>query len=720
MRSLSNQSIVITEPLRPSPAIHATNMLEDRNYAGCVEWLSFPGACAREDSVVSAYPETFEWILDDERFRRWIQDDAGIFWIQGKPGSGKSTIIKYLSRIVEGKHPYPLHSPFTVCVSVFLNGRGSILERSIEGFLRLALVQILQQQPDHFERIRDHYIRAEKRFSESLLTDMLKVVVENVTDSGGVCFLIDALDELDDPPRRLVQLLESLIEVSRMHNNPARICVSGRPVHRIAPWLNNYLQLTLEDHTSSDISTYVMAKTSRLVTDDDAEVYMAFQLDILEKAKGVFLWVTLVIEELLDGWEASDPVAGLRKRLASLPEEIEDFFSRMLQRIPETQISETVRIFHCVLGARRSLTLREFRCALAFGSDTSYDSIAGMAGSDAVVRTDQGLERRIQLCCGGLVELSKPSNTIQFIHQTVLDFLLQPGCLKVLRLNQSEIVPWQCHQYLLRACIQYLSSPELKTIPVFREKVVWRGSNEKPPNQLFDEFDFLSYSLENWVDHYVGAEQGGHSQSAQVKDFGEAANEHFLTWYRLYCQSYDHSWDGTCPSFISFAAEHNLFGYVKDCLNSSSLNNSDEVEYTGPLQAAVMGENVDMVRLLLDHGVDVNEQGGRFGTAIAAAITFGKHDMVKLLRQYGADVELHSPGSPLIRGSKWTGHRNPFSRAKALQAINAQDGSNSKSIGKRPASRFLFPPPDPSRRPKPSGGSDFRLFQDNTLSWDSD
>ena len=55
-----------------------------------------------------------------------------------------------------------------------------------------------------------------------------------------------------------------------------------------------------------------------------------------------------------------------------------------------------------------------------------------------------------------------------------------------------------------------------------------------------------------------------------------------------------------------------------------------------------------MVRFLLDHGADINSPGGRFGTAMAAAITMKDHHMIKLLQHYGVDTELQAPGSPII------------------------------------------------------------------------
>lgn len=71
-------------------------------------------------------------------------------------------------------------------------------------------------------------------------------------------------------------------------------------------------------------------------------------------------------------------------------------------------------------------------------------------------------------------------------------------------------------------------------------------------------------------------------------------------------------------------------------------------EYGYPLQAAVVAGHLPIVRLLLDHGADIDAEAGRFGTAMAAAITLKQPDMIDLLEKRGADVERCPPQSPYM------------------------------------------------------------------------
>lgn len=249
----------------------------------------------------------------------------------------------------------------------------------------------------------------------------------------------------------------------------------------------------------------------------------------------------------------------------------------------------------------------------------------------------------------------------------MLQYLLAPTRLQSVLADKPGFTLAQCHQYLLQACINYLSVPEPKGIPVHLEDIF--GATEKP--NYLEYFEFLSYSLLNWVDHYIRAEEGGESQAPKIEEFARPEIHHFFTWYRLYSQCFANGWDGTDPPFLSFAAEHNLLGYVEDYINRNPVCSTDSGEFGGPVQAATIGGNLEMVRLLLDHGVDVNAQGGKFGTAMAAAITFQNHEMINLLCEYGANILLQAPGSPMPGTSRWVGHRNPSSRSRVLSSALA-------------------------------------------------
>ena len=70
-----------------------------------VQRLGFQGMSDRQSEVKEAHQATFEWTFSPSEqrpspmhFAEWLRNGDGIFWISGRPGSGKSTLMKYIYR----------------------------------------------------------------------------------------------------------------------------------------------------------------------------------------------------------------------------------------------------------------------------------------------------------------------------------------------------------------------------------------------------------------------------------------------------------------------------------------------------------------------------------------------------------------------------------------------------------------------------------------------
>lgn len=72
--------------------------------------LSFPGMSQRHESIEPPATGTYEWIFADNSssddsaqqqelrgaFMRWLTSDEKVFWISGKAGSGKSSLMAFV------------------------------------------------------------------------------------------------------------------------------------------------------------------------------------------------------------------------------------------------------------------------------------------------------------------------------------------------------------------------------------------------------------------------------------------------------------------------------------------------------------------------------------------------------------------------------------------------------------------------------------------------
>jgi hypothetical protein len=83
--------------------------------------LHFYAIDDRFHEISNPYPKTYEWIFNDgnaekdppnssdPNFVKWLGSDDNMYWIAGRPGSRKSTIMTYISsnsRTIEPLQPW--------------------------------------------------------------------------------------------------------------------------------------------------------------------------------------------------------------------------------------------------------------------------------------------------------------------------------------------------------------------------------------------------------------------------------------------------------------------------------------------------------------------------------------------------------------------------------------------------------------------------------------
>lgn len=110
----------------------------------------------RFETVAQAHRKTCEWIYSDleaegkpwSNFAKWLEEGQGCYWINGKAGSGKSTLMKYIQEDFRTKQALSVWAgqQELVTASFFFWNLGSALQKSQEGLLRSLLHDILDQR----------------------------------------------------------------------------------------------------------------------------------------------------------------------------------------------------------------------------------------------------------------------------------------------------------------------------------------------------------------------------------------------------------------------------------------------------------------------------------------------------------------------------------------------------------------------------------------------
>ncbi|KAI9689891.1 MAG: hypothetical protein M1822_009773 [Bathelium mastoideum] len=297
--------------------------------------LHFNAIRARHARIRETHKETFAWIFAEpaslgspgHAFVEWLRTGSGIFWISGKAGSGKSTLIKYLcdhSGTNEAlKHwtesdLYTLeadsgitaaalrhqskNTPQLVTASHFFWSNGNRMQKSQEGLLQTLLYDVLRQCSDLIETVCPFRWKADGLCNEMDQPWTLKEPAETIKSLHTLpllsqkrrlkfCFFIDGLDEYKGEHGDIINLLRLLTT-----STDIKVCVSSRPWNVFEDAFGkSHQMLVLQDLTHEDIRRYVND-----ILQDDPQFKTMQERDnqcpelvqeILEKAQGVFLWV---------------------------------------------------------------------------------------------------------------------------------------------------------------------------------------------------------------------------------------------------------------------------------------------------------------------------------------------------------------------------------------------------------------------------------------------
>ena len=123
--------------------------------------------------ITEAAEDTCKWLQDEPDYKSWLARYQGLLWIVGIPGSGKSTLMKYiyqqdtlrLTRAEPKEGTLHLSQPSqkkVIVASFFCYSTGAPLQKSRIGLFRSLLHQILRQIPtlppevsSYFEKRRE-------------------------------------------------------------------------------------------------------------------------------------------------------------------------------------------------------------------------------------------------------------------------------------------------------------------------------------------------------------------------------------------------------------------------------------------------------------------------------------------------------------------------------------------------------------------------------------
>ena len=321
--------------------------------------LKFPDMQTRQDAIMEAFPATYDWALNEDisGLRSWLLTGSDTYWITGKAGSGKSTLMKFLSndpRTRKYLAQWAGDNEDLVVIQCYFWYLGSVLQKSIEGLLRTIAYHILSTCPQVVETLlpeRWKLMQTRRDLPQpfwgldelqSLLSKAPAAIAKvrqasHAARSLKCCLFVDGLDEYNGNHGRLVQILNDLASTDGM-----KVCVSSRPWNVfVRAYESCKPHLFLQDLTAGDIRLYVkmeiMGSLSRPATHDpSSSSYKDLHTivsDIVNRAEGAFLWVYLAVQSVLRGFDEGDSIGTLQKRVLTFPTDLQLFFDNIFSRV---------------------------------------------------------------------------------------------------------------------------------------------------------------------------------------------------------------------------------------------------------------------------------------------------------------------------------------------------------------------------------------------------
>ncbi|ETS86413.1 hypothetical protein PFICI_00241 [Pestalotiopsis fici W106-1] len=541
-----------------------------------LESLRFDQIDARRLTIKNAYSHTCRWFLETEQYKQW--DARGslrgrhneFLWIKGKPGAGKSTLMKFLHGHISKQ--ITKNARKEALISFFFNARGQDLEKSIAGLYRSLLLQLLDMKPD-LQYVLDSFRPGHEWTIESL-TYVLEEAAQGLGESQLVC-LIDALDECDQGQvRDMVTFLERLT----LDRSSLRICFASRHY----PFINIQTDLStvLEERKGhqEDITTYLNSAL-RIGRNKRAE---KIRSRLQEKACGVFMWVILVVDILNKDYNAGD-VLELEDRIEQLPGDLHSLFRDVLTRYTDNR-KELRLCFQWILFSKRPLTPSQLYIAILSGSNPKRLS---KWNRDDFEEADA--ERYILDKSKGLTELTKSKiPTVQFMHESVNDFLQKENGLIWLFPDLEANIEGYSHEALKDCCLAYTS--------IVADQFAVESSKELSRYKAIRAFPLLEYANPGTLYH---AEEAG---KYGIKQCDFLANFPRLEWVRQrnILEKFQNRWYTLQVSLLYILAGAGHSTLIRSYENRQSCFEIEAERHRIPILAAIARAQRPTVQVMLE------------------------------------------------------------------------------------------------------------------------
>ncbi|KXH30823.1 hypothetical protein CSIM01_01417 [Colletotrichum simmondsii] len=579
------------------------------------------------DSIVKSHKGEKSWVLQDKRYIEWesLESTSSFFWIQGRPGVGKTSAT--LSAIASIRHKIkkslnPGNAGLTPLLAHFLCDSSRNGSSAIE-LLKSLVLQLISQNP----LLADHgkHLLRKSQYHRNIIAD------DSIGDIYVVINNIHLLKHHEDSDSLIESIYHSIMAPSNDQNRTGirsyrRWLITrteGADGRRFEKLIDTGISYVADLSTSefaekvkNSLKYYVQRKVVNLHQTKHYEPDQRYMIEdmMIDHADNTH-WIDIQcirLEELeqQSSTETITKALGLTNA-SSLENLVRHCWLTVLERDPQLTLS-LAEILRALVLTFRSPSVEEL-CILSGIKD----------------------ERKVNHLidqCAPMIRLDHQEQGITFVkfenatlkNQLLLksDELLGLSGVSVDEKSRAEtkryhgVLAWRCFSYMQKAL-----SPAVAGV----NRSMFVGS---------------SYPLDFWMDHAIrGKSELSDDLARHLHVFWEKASPLRNAWLALslpIAQSFEHG-----ISTEGMTALHAAAAYGFDRLVSSLITNGHQHE--------VDCANLEgYTPLLLSRGADPNALSETYGPVINAAIKSGRSEAVQeLLGHKNIDLDASNPdGSP--------------------------------------------------------------------------
>jgi hypothetical protein len=424
--------------------------------------------------------DAIQWIFHDSHYCRW-QDDGNVrlLWIRGGAGKGKTMMsIGLIEKLSQNDDSI---------ITYFFCQNADYKLNTIEAILKGLIWQLIQQRPELIKPLQRHWDAGHSRWKENMswrtLWDILSEVLHQCLHQR-VYVVVDALDECQNSG--MAEFLKLMVRTGLDHHHVKWLLTSrpldsaDRELLTTAEQVGIGLELN-SDHLEAAIKVYVDHKVDELYPSHHYGLQMPQRVasELLKRAEGTFLWVSLVCKRLESGWsgERVPPVRAL-STIQDLPPGLHLFYERAFSQIIEGHsalVNGCLRLLKVMMLVYRPLEM------------TEIVSVTGLSESE--VASKKIVDRCVSF-------LKMRGSIVEFVHQSSRDFLAGSSPLSSYEQYGHGKIALNCLSYMsTKLKVNLINLP----LPNSARKMAAGGEGGSQTEEAV--LNSMNYAATFWTEH---------------------------------------------------------------------------------------------------------------------------------------------------------------------------------------------------------------------------